>query len=51
MTTGKHALSKMLAIISSVSVDQIIGIGCWMSSAFCDSVCNRKVPICCTTLL
>lgn len=51
MTTGKHALSKVLAVSSSVSVDQIISIGCWMSSAYCDAVCNRKVLICCTTLL
>lgn len=45
MTTGKHALSKVLAITSTVSVDQIIGIDFWMSSAFCDAVCNRKVPL------
>ena len=44
MTTGKHSLLvKGLAVTCSVSIDQIIGIYSWMSSAFCNAVYNRKV--------
>lgn len=51
MTTGKHTLLvKVLAVTSSVSVDQIVGVCSWMASAFCNAVYNRKVPMYCPAL-